>query len=130
MHHDITDALRGAASSRNFGGYPADRKTLMDGADEIERLRRELDRSTAHATEARNIVKRRNAGVTKRTAAQQFLEEVATFIDAPAGEALIDTDPAMVCRMLIDRARDLRRIQCPSESNTVKSEERLPGHPA
>lgn len=73
---------------------------------------------------------RDDAMATKRTAAQQFLEEVATFADAPAGEALIDTDPAMVCRMLIDRARDLRRIQCRSESNKVKSEERLPSHSA
>lgn len=57
---------------------------------------------------------------SKRTAARQFLEEVATFADSPAGEALIDSDPAMVCNMLIERAKTLRRIQSRSESNTVK----------
>ncbi len=45
--------------------------------------------------------------IEKRSAAEQFLLEVATFCDAPAGEALIDSDPAMVARMLIDRAKSL-----------------------
>ena len=44
-------------------------------------------------------------------AEQQFLLEVATFADAPAGEAMIDSDPAMVCQMLIDRAKELRLRQ-------------------
>jgi hypothetical protein len=48
-----------------------------------------------------------NKRIEKRTAEEQFLIEVATFADSPAGQAMLDSDPAMTARIFIDRARKL-----------------------
>jgi hypothetical protein len=39
------------------------------------------------------------------TDANAFLLEVASFDASPAGQALIETDPAMVLRLIMDRAK-------------------------
>ncbi len=38
---------------------------------------------------------------------REFIHDLATFADSPAGEALIEFDPAKVVRMLIDTAKVL-----------------------
>ena len=49
--------------------------------------------------------------IEKRSAADQLLVEIATFADSPAGEALLASEPAMVAKLFIDRARALLAVQ-------------------
>jgi len=49
--------------------------------------------------------------ITKRTAAEQFLMEVATFMDSPAGEALAQSNPKMTLDLIFERAKKLRAMK-------------------
>lgn len=48
---------------------------------------------------------------TKRTAAEQFLIEVATFMDSPAGEAMATTNPKQTLEIIFERAKKLRAMK-------------------
>lgn len=64
MRCDLIESLRNVKCDRE--PFTSDHAACVcrltnAAADEIERLRAELDRATANATEAQNIVKRYNA---------------------------------------------------------------------
>ena len=49
--------------------------------------------------------------MTKRTAAEQFLIEVATFMDSPAGEAMAVANPKQTLEIIFERAKKLRKMK-------------------
>lgn len=49
--------------------------------------------------------------IDKRTAAEQFLVEVATFMDSPAGEAMAKADPKQTLEVIFERAKKLNAMK-------------------
>lgn len=54
---------------------------------------------------------RKQKKVGKQTAALQFLAEVATFINSPAGEAMANANPKMTLEIIFERARKLQAMK-------------------